>query len=427
MHAQLRGRAVRRVDGPDHRVGADPRLNTAANTSNTVIYIQYGDASATSAQNVNGTWDTSFTGVWHLNQTTSTQTDSTSTRRHAATGTRAHVSDGLRSARASTPSGTTGTGYFDSRRRRSTRFGATRSPTRRGSRRPTTYGPILSQRKAGRQSGHRHHGRLRRRRKHAPAHCSRSFVTTRATPYAEVTAGRPQRRRLPPLRRVTRERRQRRRSTSTAYSSGIGDDDGRELDHHDGEALPAHRQRGQLGCTIEGQAAPRTGTSRRRSTSTASRTSLARATGSITDYNTQSAPASTFSAGVEAGTACGNGTLDSGEACDDGNLLSGDGCSAACAIETGITAWARRACARRCAAMASWRVRRPAMTATACPATAAPCAPSIPATTARTRRPASARPAAASSRSRRRSSSTRRRWARPRRRRRSATTRSSSA
>jgi cysteine-rich repeat protein len=35
----------------------------------------------------------------------------------------------------------------------------------------------------------------------------------------------------------------------------------------------------------------------------------------------------------QAGTLCGNGTVDAGEQCDDGNSVNGDGCSASCRVE----------------------------------------------------------------------------------------------
>ncbi|HEX4403434.1 MAG TPA: C25 family cysteine peptidase, partial [Polyangia bacterium] len=129
-----------------------PTLNTAANTTNTVIYIQYGNATAPSAQNVSGTWDTSFTGVWHLNQSLVTsQTDSISTGSAAlSAGTPAPTSttSGLVSSGVNTSS-TTGTGYFDYT---STAYNyvAADSFTYSGwFKTSDTVGPILSQRDSG--------------------------------------------------------------------------------------------------------------------------------------------------------------------------------------------------------------------------------------------------------------------------------------
>ena len=57
-----------------------PTLNTQTNSSNTVIYISYGDSTVTTSQeNKTGVWDANFKGVWHLpNGTTLTASDSTS-------------------------------------------------------------------------------------------------------------------------------------------------------------------------------------------------------------------------------------------------------------------------------------------------------------------------------------------------------------
>ena len=45
-----------------------------SSTSNTILYLYYGNASAASQQNVTGTWDSNFKGVWHFNNSL---TDST--------------------------------------------------------------------------------------------------------------------------------------------------------------------------------------------------------------------------------------------------------------------------------------------------------------------------------------------------------------
>ncbi len=62
-----------------------PSVDTAAAASDTVIYINYGDASVTSpTENPTGVWDTGYKGVWHLEedvideQTTGIHDDSTS-------------------------------------------------------------------------------------------------------------------------------------------------------------------------------------------------------------------------------------------------------------------------------------------------------------------------------------------------------------
>src|SRR6266571_5013276 len=50
-----------------------PVLNTISASSNTVIYIYYGNSSITSStENPTGVWDTNFQAVWHMNQNPST-------------------------------------------------------------------------------------------------------------------------------------------------------------------------------------------------------------------------------------------------------------------------------------------------------------------------------------------------------------------
>ena len=62
-----------------------PVLNSRTASSDSVIYMYYGNSDvATSSQDINGVWDSSYLGVWHLNedvddeQTSGTHTDSTS-------------------------------------------------------------------------------------------------------------------------------------------------------------------------------------------------------------------------------------------------------------------------------------------------------------------------------------------------------------
>ncbi len=48
-----------------------PSVNAYSASSNTVIYIYYGNSSiTTSTQNATGVWDSNFKGVWHLKETT---------------------------------------------------------------------------------------------------------------------------------------------------------------------------------------------------------------------------------------------------------------------------------------------------------------------------------------------------------------------
>lgn len=61
------------------RLTAWVRIPTLDYNDNTIIYMYYGNAGASSQQNATGVWDSSYKGVWHLpNGTTLTSLDSTS-------------------------------------------------------------------------------------------------------------------------------------------------------------------------------------------------------------------------------------------------------------------------------------------------------------------------------------------------------------
>src|SRR5207247_11435639 len=50
-----------------------PSVNTVSASSDTKIYIYYGNSDITSStQNPTGVWDTNFQAVWHMNQNPST-------------------------------------------------------------------------------------------------------------------------------------------------------------------------------------------------------------------------------------------------------------------------------------------------------------------------------------------------------------------
>jgi MYXO-CTERM domain-containing protein len=317
-----------------------PALKTASNTSNTVIYIQYGNASAPSAQNVNGTWDTSFKAVWHFNQTPVTsQTDSTST---GATSTAAgaptptSTTSGFVGTGVNTSS-TTGTGYFDYTK---TTFNylATDSFTYSGWFKTTdTVGPLLSQRDnvgignpvidimVG------YDGLTR------TANTLMALVRDdNGTNPAEVTTGTTVNDNVWHYFTLTRtggtgtiqlylDGTSAGSTTSTGAASTITTGANFQRVGNEGKWVVANQGNGAedwyLAASFDEYRI-----------SKAVRTS----DWIITDYKTQNAPASTFSAGVEVGSTCGNGTLDSGEACDDGNIVSGDGCSNACIVETGF-------------------------------------------------------------------------------------------
>jgi hypothetical protein len=53
------------------------RMPTLVNTSDTTLYMYYGNSSVGSQQNATGVWDSSYKGVWHLNGTTLSALDST--------------------------------------------------------------------------------------------------------------------------------------------------------------------------------------------------------------------------------------------------------------------------------------------------------------------------------------------------------------
>ena len=68
-----------------------PYVNTNAATSDTVIYVRYGDATVTSpTENPAGVWDSDYAAVWHLdesgNGTLDEFTDSTSNSNHGQGG-----------------------------------------------------------------------------------------------------------------------------------------------------------------------------------------------------------------------------------------------------------------------------------------------------------------------------------------------------
>ena len=58
-----------------------PSVNTISASSNTVIYIYFGNSGITaSLQNATGVWDSNYSAVWHMSDSAATKTvnDSTS-------------------------------------------------------------------------------------------------------------------------------------------------------------------------------------------------------------------------------------------------------------------------------------------------------------------------------------------------------------
>jgi cysteine-rich repeat protein len=321
-----------------------PALKTAAtaNTTNTIIYVKYGDAGiSSSGQNTNGTWDTNFKGVWHLNQnpggSAPQMTDSTSTAANSTSGgsPTPATATGLISSGVST-SGTTGTGYFDYR---STTFNWTGSDTFTYSgwfKTSDSYGPLVSQRDNGAGSPV-----IEVNVGYDGAHTSAGNLLTlvrdnTGVSFAFVTG-------------------------STAVADGnwhlftLTRSGGTIQLFLDGTSQGSNTDTGASGSITTGAAGSyqhigKEGNWVQVGYGTTDQQYLAgsfdeyrisntvRSTDWITtDYKTQSAPASTFSLGSETLTSCGDGSVIAGEACDDGNIVNGDGCSATCTIETGYT------------------------------------------------------------------------------------------
>ena len=320
-----------------------PSLNTVANTTNTIIYIKYGDATVTSpTQNVNGTWDTSFKGVWHLSQdpggTAPQEIDSTSTGANATSnGTPAATSTAGLVNTAVNMSNAMGTAYFDYR---STTFNwlSTDAFTYSGWFKTTDgSGPLLSQRDAGGNPvidimiGY--DGGTR-----SPNNLLALVRDDTGGTYAEVAGGTAVNDNGWHLFTLTRTS-----GTIQLYLDGVSagskTNSGASSSITTG-ATGDFQHIGQEGNWVASSYGNASADDRYLGgTFDEYRVSKTVRSGDwiTTDYKTQLAPASTFSAGSEALASCGDGTVGTGEACDDGNILSGDGCSGSCTIETGYT------------------------------------------------------------------------------------------
>jgi cysteine-rich repeat protein len=311
-----------------------PALKTTANTANTIIYVMYGDASISSpTQNQNGTWNSSYQGVWHLNQSTSPQADSTATPANASSnGTPTPATATGLIGSGMSMSGTTGTGYLDYR---STKFDwlSTDAFTYQGWFKTTDgAGPLFSQRTTG--GGPvlditiGYNG--------ATTNTNKMSVLVRDdgnTTYAQVNG-------------------------SAAVNDGnwhhfaVTRTGGTIEVYVDGTSIGSATNTGASGNITtsgsgnfqnigrEGLWVPSYGTADQQYLAgTFDEFRISKAVLSAawikTDYNTQGAPASTFSLGGELLASCGDGTVIAGEACDDGNIVSGDGCSPSCTVEAG--------------------------------------------------------------------------------------------
>jgi len=60
------------------------QVPSVSSTTDTVIYVYYGNAAAADQQNKPGVWDSNFKGVWHMNDTGGPATDSTTNAKNAA-------------------------------------------------------------------------------------------------------------------------------------------------------------------------------------------------------------------------------------------------------------------------------------------------------------------------------------------------------
>ncbi len=313
-----------------------PVLKTVSASANTIIYVKYGDAAISMAtQNATGTWDTSFKGVWHLNQASSPQSDSTSTAANATYQgtTPPATATGLIGAGVAT-SGTTGDGYLDYRK---TTFNWTSSDTftYQGWVKTTdSAGPLFSQRDNG----------------------AGNPVIDIAVGYdgAHTAAGK-----LVTLVRDDSGGTFAFVTGTTSIADGawhlftVTRTGGTIETFVDGTSQGTNTNSGASGNITTGAAGSyqhiaKEGNWVQSSYSSADQqyldgtfdelriSSTIRSTDWIaTDYNTQSAPASTFTLGPETLSSCGDGTVIMGEACDDGNIVSGDGCTATCTIESG--------------------------------------------------------------------------------------------
>lgn len=67
------------------RLTAWVRIPTLDYNDNTVIYMYYGNAGASSQQNATGVWDSNYKGVYHLNESAVNYIDSTSNANHGTT------------------------------------------------------------------------------------------------------------------------------------------------------------------------------------------------------------------------------------------------------------------------------------------------------------------------------------------------------
>lgn len=69
---------IEKYDYTDGELVAWVRIPTLSTSTDTVIYMYYGNSAAADQSNKTGVWDTSFKGIWHLSETSGSRSDSTS-------------------------------------------------------------------------------------------------------------------------------------------------------------------------------------------------------------------------------------------------------------------------------------------------------------------------------------------------------------
>jgi MYXO-CTERM domain-containing protein len=312
-----------------------PVLKTVANSSNTVIYIKYGDTTISSpTQNANGTWDSNYKGVWHLNQSPGgaapQMTDSTSTAGHATATNGPTANSSAKIGAGVTLDGTDDHFAFNA----PTAFDFTGAETFTMSGwflTSDSYGPLQSFR--GSVNGNPvidiHVGY-----DGATTDAGKLLVLVRddtGVSYAQVNGGAVANGAWH-LYTVTRNA-----GTISVYLDGAFVTSATNAGAA-GAITTNLRNWGRDGNWVSANY----GTADQRYLAGSLdemriSKSLRAAEWIATDYLTQNAPASTFTASGEALASCGDGTKLMAEACDDGNIVAGDGCSSACTVESGYS------------------------------------------------------------------------------------------
>ncbi|OQB04692.1 MAG: hypothetical protein BWY19_01191 [bacterium ADurb.Bin212] len=59
---------IETLDATSHQFWAWVKVPSLSHDSNTILYMYYGNSSATNQQNASGVWSNGYVGVWHLNE-----------------------------------------------------------------------------------------------------------------------------------------------------------------------------------------------------------------------------------------------------------------------------------------------------------------------------------------------------------------------